>query len=1415
MKFTIKKLFTCFLAILLVTTTILPNSKFISAKGTDVPGLRFKTLKIKESESGREVADLLKGENPSLKAGVTYAFDVEYSIPSNLQFSNTYFNLKLGDGLYFKTLPGATFTVGHIESTGFEELVKTPAGTGTAPYGYPGVSSEKSKNGDIVYKTKNSLTSVASKGEICFILDEAYLNQDVNQILSNLIQVSLSTDSDKNIDAKAFNVKSEESFTYKFYTNQATEVISKGGTTKSINVYNTGGKSLTEANSKTTVEIVYPSDVELIALEEKGLYNKNGTILSTVENAGLKTTKVEWDENGSYSGGLSFFPHLKVAADSTRPNGSTFDVTIKNFKKTIWNDMPNVGRTSLNSEAKMTVTIIEGLDSENLTLHALVDSASNWALKKYDTYNVRLGSFLIKNEFSTATKKKTLELSIDETDTAIIRGVTIPYHQDMTYGKIYWTSASGKSGTADPSILVKSSKVSALIKNTDLGLDINDSIKTIKVDIGEIPGGYDGIRPVQDLLETWNPNNKYVYDEYYGWSYFSTGVFGTWKKGTDANVVSTLKFYNTGETPTNKETFKLVGKSTAPKVLNGVGNINKTQILGGDSFKVSGRINDANWDWNPLQEPVLYMIMPEGFSYSNLNITNGTLSQPTYVGEFEKDGIKVKVWKYTVDVGEETRGQYQPDFTSKNMNVTFDVKTTKSSKVGTYHINDFLGFTTKDFADIGAVIKAEKWDRSNWNTSKYTTAFGDKVNSGRDMVSLSERPGISVQQAFEITAQSELLIPKTGDSFIYDSTSEDTKTATTPILANNDEAIMRINVRNNTTNSIGHSTLFIPLFNENLDFGPGFMPEGKNKLPLKFEKVESTSNFEIKYLKIKDNKKFNLNESPKVGDYDEVTDPSEANMLMLVSKSTLAAGDGGRIDVHYKVDGNLTATYNNGKNVITPVLDYDINGNKSTLTKEPAAVSFFRNAPETINILVSKKWVDANGDELQAPIEKVEVELFQNGTSLLKKEVSSTDNWRVSFENLIKVNTETGEDYEYTIKETGLDNKNQVKIGDSWYSSKVTGNSNDGFTISNEKVQGWTPLIPATTKVTVTKEWKGISNENLGNVSVTVKLYKNGEDTNQTKVLNKDNGFKATFENLKDTDSITAGGVKNVYTIKEVNTSGDVLDEGQKIELNGKEFTVHYDGFKITNTLVNPKISVSGEKIWNDENNQDGIRPYEVTIHLFANGVDSGKITKATKDSDWKYIFENLDTFDANGKVIDYTVKEDVPERYTSKVEGTKITNTHSPELINISVEKKWVDDNNLNNVRPNEVIIHLFANDEEVGEYKLLSNEDWKHTFKNLAKYKDGTEIKYSIKEETVENYSTSYSGDYNTKLVVTNTYIVPNNPENPNRPQTPSKEETPKKGKVLPRTNIATNSIVVPILGAILSGFAFRKNKKYRKNK
>ena len=50
------------------------------------------------------------------------------------------------------------------------------------------------------------------------------------------------------------------------------ETINKGDTTTILMTLITGGKSLMEAGSKTTVEIEYPSDIEFVSLEETQLY---------------------------------------------------------------------------------------------------------------------------------------------------------------------------------------------------------------------------------------------------------------------------------------------------------------------------------------------------------------------------------------------------------------------------------------------------------------------------------------------------------------------------------------------------------------------------------------------------------------------------------------------------------------------------------------------------------------------------------------------------------------------------------------------------------------------------------------------------------------------------------------------------------------------------------------------------------------------------------------------------------------------------------------------------------------------------------------------------------------------------------------------------------------------------------------
>ncbi|WP_251905531.1 Cna B-type domain-containing protein, partial [Lactobacillus paragasseri] len=66
------------------------------------------------------------------------------------------------------------------------------------------------------------------------------------------------------------------------------------------------------------------------------------------------------------------------------------------------------------------------------------------------------------------------------------------------------------------------------------------------------------------------------------------------------------------------------------------------------------------------------------------------------------------------------------------------------------------------------------------------------------------------------------------------------------------------------------------------------------------------------------------------------------------------------------------------------------------------------------------------------------------------------------------------------------------------------------------------------------------------------------------------------------------------------------------------------------------KTSVSGTKTWNDNNNQDGIRPSSITVNLLANGRQVASKTVSASDN-WQYSFDNLAAY-ANGQKITYTV---------------------------------------------------------------------------------------------------------------------------------------------------------------------------------
>ena len=73
----------------------------------------------------------------------------------------------------------------------------------------------------------------------------------------------------------------------------------------------------------------------------------------------------------------------------------------------------------------------------------------------------------------------------------------------------------------------------------------------------------------------------------------------------------------------------------------------------------------------------------------------------------------------------------------------------------------------------------------------------------------------------------------------------------------------------------------------------------------------------------------------------------------------------------------------------------------------------------------------------------------------------------------------------------------------------------------------------------------------------------------------------------------------------------------------------------------------------------------------------------------------------------------------------------------NINVEKKWDDDDNEYDLRPESIVIKLLANGKETGDTLILSEDNkWKGTFEDLPKYDGEKEITYTVKEETVDGY-------------------------------------------------------------------------------
>jgi len=439
----------------------------------------------------------------------------------------------------------------------------------------------------------------------------------------------------------------------------------------------------------------------------------------------------------------------------------------------------------------------------------------------------------------------------------------------------------------------------------------------------------------------------------------------------------------------------------------------------------------------------------------------------------------------------------------------------------------------------------------------------------------------------------------------------------------------------------------------------------------------------------------------------------------------------------------------------------------------------YTNKYELTNISVTKSWVDNSDQDAIRP----SAEAYKEYITLL----ANGEEYEYDSESVTFAVTDNG-DNTYTISYTGLpkyiDNEEATYTVEE---SSITGYTTSG---NNPAANGQTIInihTPEVVVVKVTKSWSDANNQDgirpesveivlTGPTGTTYSVTLDGttEDapTGTTATGYESDAWEATFVNLPK----NASGTAITYTASETKTDVITGTDGPgtyTFAVSGSAA----NGFTVTNTHTPEKTEATVKKVWDDADDQDGIRPDSLKVKL-SNGTE----VTLNDENKWTATVTDLPKY-SNGSLVSYTWTEDtLPEGYTltgNVVSGTvtTLTNSYTPEVTSVTVTKSWSDGDNQDGIRPTSVEVVLTGSDNK--EYKVTLNgevdtavpttpggyesDKWVATFVNLPKNASGEPIEYTASETTTSvitgtdgpgTYAFAVSGSAANGFTVTNTH-------------------------------------------------------------
>lgn len=321
------------------------------------------------------------------------------------------------------------------------------------------------------------------------------------------------------------------------------------------------------------------------------------------------------------------------------------------------------------------------------------------------------------------------------------------------------------------------------------------------------------------------------------------------------------------------------------------------------------------------------------------------------------------------------------------------------------------------------------------------------------------------------------------------------------------------------------------------------------------------------------------------------------------------------------------------------------------------------------------------------------------------------------------------------------------------------------LTVKNVQEQTVTAQFKGKTDIEVRKIWEDQNNNDKHRPqSLEVKLLQNEQAMGDSLILTADNDWKGMWKDLPKSDK---NGIPYRYSVQELNLPDGYYWESTKKD-DSKDSIIF---FTLTNRYDIDKTSVAVNKIWDDNNDQDGYRPDKIQVNLLADGEKTDQSAELNESNNWSHIFSGLTKYKTNeyGEkvLIQYSVKEVVEGAGTEWTEYYNdpvirqdyvcepgqdncatncftLINTRQTDQVTVSGTKFWNDNENQDSKKPDSITLRLYANGKYVDSVLITAADGWKYEFKDLPKKQNNEIIQYTVLEESVEGYTAQYHYNY-----------------------------------------------------------------------